>query len=152
MNIIIGLILWPIAYSISEKDNLGAFLLTIVGIWFVRKVASFISDLWDRFKPVGSKERLEHLKTMLALQNLRIEHNKLLDEWNGLIRLINNRGGSSFLNSGRSTFTTVVEKSPFTPEEMKQLIILCHPDKHGGSELATEVTKKLLSLRDKQRG
>lgn len=35
----------------------------------------------------------------------------------------------------------------FTPEEIKTLITLCHPDKHGGKESAQRITQKLLSLR-----
>jgi hypothetical protein len=33
------------------------------------------------------------------------------------------------------------------PVVIKALISLCHPDKHGGSKKATEVTKLLLSMR-----
>lgn len=37
----------------------------------------------------------------------------------------------------------------FTPEMLKKLIILCHPDKHNNNPTATEVTKTLLALRSK---
>jgi hypothetical protein len=37
--------------------------------------------------------------------------------------------------------------SQFTPEEIKQLIRLCHPDKHGNSATATAITQRLLELR-----
>lgn len=37
---------------------------------------------------------------------------------------------------------------PLTPEEVKNLIRLCHPDKHKNSELANQMTKLLNSLRD----
>lgn len=33
------------------------------------------------------------------------------------------------------------------PTRLRQLLQLCHPDKHGGSELANAVTAWLLSLR-----
>ncbi|EFQ42676.1 hypothetical protein PA39016_004010084 [Pseudomonas aeruginosa 39016] len=33
------------------------------------------------------------------------------------------------------------------PELVKRLILLCHPDKHGGSQTATEVTQWLLTQR-----
>jgi len=36
-----------------------------------------------------------------------------------------------------------------TPERIREIISLCHPDKHKGSERANEVTKWLLSLREK---
>lgn len=31
---------------------------------------------------------------------------------------------------------------------LRRLIMLCHPDKHGGSALATEVTQQLLKMRE----
>ena len=34
------------------------------------------------------------------------------------------------------------------PELLKRLIFLCHPDKHGGSQSATEVLQWLLAQRD----
>ena len=44
---------------------------------------------------------------------------------------------------------------PKTPAELRggllrQVILLCHPDKHKNSEKATQVTKALLALRVKQ--
>lgn len=33
--------------------------------------------------------------------------------------------------------------SQFTPEELKRLRMLCHPDRHGNSELSNKMTKKL---------
>jgi hypothetical protein len=39
--------------------------------------------------------------------------------------------------------------STVPPERVLQLIKLCHPDKHQNSELATEVTKWLLEMRNK---
>jgi hypothetical protein len=32
---------------------------------------------------------------------------------------------------------------------LKRLIMLCHPDKHGGSQMSVEVTQKLLEMRNK---
>ncbi len=37
------------------------------------------------------------------------------------------------------------------PETLKNLIKLCHPDKHDNSETATRATQFLLEIRDKQR-
>lgn len=36
-----------------------------------------------------------------------------------------------------------------SPERVKELIRLCHPDLHGGSELATKTTQWLLNMRGK---
>lgn len=49
----------------------------------------------------------------------------------------------TMLSKGLSGFS----KSDFTEEEMKQLITLCHPDKHGNSELSNRVTSKLNAMR-----
>lgn len=44
----------------------------------------------------------------------------------------------------------------FTPNEdkldkdlLRKLIMLCHPDKHAGSALSNEVTKRLLAMKEK---
>lgn len=37
----------------------------------------------------------------------------------------------------------------FTDDEIKQMIVLCHPDKHGGSKSAHDITARLLSMRRK---
>jgi regulator of replication initiation timing len=39
--------------------------------------------------------------------------------------------------------------STFTADEVKTLIVLCHPDKHGGSKVANEITAKLIKMRKK---
>ena len=36
----------------------------------------------------------------------------------------------------------------FDAATIRQLLQVCHPDKNGGSALATEVTKKLLRMRE----
>lgn len=47
------------------------------------------------------------------------------------------------------------EKKPakpiFNEKELKQLVALCHPDKHGGSKVAEEMTRKLLALRTNEK-
>ena len=40
------------------------------------------------------------------------------------------------------------KKAPWTKDQIKTLITLCHPDKHGDSKKATEMTQWLISLRD----
>lgn len=39
--------------------------------------------------------------------------------------------------------------NPLTPARLRQLIQLCHPDKHGNSDQSNDVTQWLLSLRKK---
>lgn len=45
-------------------------------------------------------------------------------------------------------FTEPVEAT-IPPEMMRKLLFLCHPDKHGNSQQATEATQWLLSQRKK---
>jgi len=40
------------------------------------------------------------------------------------------------------------KRTPLTKEQIRDLVILCHPDKHGSSKKATEITQWLLSLKD----
>ena len=40
------------------------------------------------------------------------------------------------------------KRMPITKEQLKDLIRLCHPDKHGGTKKATEITQWLLSLKE----
>lgn len=60
-------------------------------------------------------------------------------EWNALVARVNARGGERFLAG---------PTNQFTPEEITRLILLCHPDKHDGKQMATEMTAKLLHLKE----
>lgn len=67
----------------------------------------------------------------------------LQDKWNSLIRQINKKGGEQFLSN--ATLTPAV---PLNESEIVKLIQLCHPDKHDGKPMATEMTQKLLQLKN----
>lgn len=67
------------------------------------------------------------------------KYTALLDEWNDLVKQINAKGGESFLNG---------DTQQLSQEDIKRLLSLCHPDKHGGKQSAVEMTQKLLELRD----
>lgn len=49
----------------------------------------------------------------------------------------------------KQTNNQVVIKSPFNEDQLKTLINLCHPDRHGGKQSAVEITQILLSLRNR---
>ena len=44
------------------------------------------------------------------------------------------------------------QQSGINDDLLKRLIMLCHPDKHGGSAIAEDVTKQLLSIRRSRKG
>lgn len=64
-------------------------------------------------------------------------------KWNLLIDIINERGGQDFLRGAP------VKAEQFSKKEIKQLVVLCHPDKHGGIVVANDLTTKLLKMRAK---
>jgi hypothetical protein len=96
----------------------------------------------------GSKYRTLEFKLLAAelqVQDLQQRLNAKIEEWNELVGRINRRGGESFL-----TYGVTIDKIPapqFTPDELKTLLLLCHPDKHGGKDSAVRITQKLLELR-----
>lgn len=67
----------------------------------------------------------------------------LQDQWNSLICRINKKGGEPFLR--KATLTPAI---PLNEGEIVKLIQLCHPDKHDGKPMATEMTQKLLELKN----
>jgi hypothetical protein len=83
----------------------------------------------------------------LLAEALRLRHDYvgLLQRWNRLVETINSKGGQKFLDHGQ-----VPKEQPelFSKEDLRKLISLCHPDRHGGSKVAVEVTQKLLLLKE----
>ena len=88
----------------------------------------------------SSYEALErqHYTLIRAHNNLIDRYNNLVDEWNGLVQKINECGGQ--MSNQQNT--------QFTPDELRTLLSLCHPDKHGGKESATRITQKLIAMRE----
>ena len=65
--------------------------------------------------------------------------NKLADEYNSLV---------DKYNSDRRAFLRL-SNNQFGEDDIKKMLLLCHPDKHGGKQIAIEVTQKLLAMRGK---
>lgn len=66
---------------------------------------------------------------------------KLQAEWNALVDEINAKGGRAFLDG-------TLNEPRLSRGDIGRLILLCHPDKHGGKQMAEDMTKKLLALRN----
>lgn len=76
------------------------------------------------------------------LSEMRYAFNCLVDEYNRLVRKYNqNIDEQKKLRSG---YRINIDES-----DLKKILILCHPDKHGGKAMAHEVTQKLLLMRAK---
>lgn len=78
----------------------------------------------------------ELLQWKSAFITERTERNEITVEYNELMTRFNALKGLD-------------NKSSLQLEEadIKRLITLCHPDKHGGKQSAVEITQKLLSMR-----
>ena len=73
----------------------------------------------------------------------KIKRSIAVEEYNALVKRINEHGGEVlFCNRVNSQFNDV---------EINQLLRLCHPDRHANSKTATEMTQKLLSIREHQK-
>lgn len=73
---------------------------------------------------------------------LESQYSTLMSKWNALVDQINARGGREFLDGAR------IGATQFSQDDIKRLLVLCHPDKHDGKRIAQEMTQKLLALRE----
>lgn len=87
-----------------------------------------------------------HYALVRAHNSLIDRYNNLIDEWNGLVRQINERGGQAFLDGKLPNQQQ--QNTQFSEAELRTLISLCHPDKHGGKLSATHITQKLIAMRE----
>lgn len=85
-------------------------------------------------------ENEDYLSTAIAYKRA---HANLNNKWNDLVDKVNAKGGQGFLEDG----IIPNNNHQFTQDEIKKLILLCHPDKHDGKPMAKELTDKLLKLR-----
>lgn len=74
----------------------------------------------------NTKQRMARLRAELMITKLHMEINFLQGQL------------AHHVNGGSNTFSD---------EDIKRLLMLCHPDKHGGKEMARQMTTKLLTLR-----
>jgi hypothetical protein len=75
--------------------------------------------------------------TSKKYNDLELRYYELGRKWNLLVTRINEMGGQKFLDG----------EAQLDQSEIKKLITLCHPDKHNGKDVATEMTQRLLELR-----
>lgn len=82
-------------------------------------------------------------KLLARYRELDRFNDRLLEQWNQVVKQINAKGGDRFLEQG-----SLAPANPFSQEDIRRLISLCHPDKHDGKKIAVEMTQKLLSLKE----
>lgn len=78
----------------------------------------------------------------------RKKYSKLIDEYNDLVEEINRKGGREFLNHAKIPGKSQ-QNTNLTQSQLKTLLILVHPDKHGSGKhgkMAEELFKTIQSL------
>jgi hypothetical protein len=101
--------------------------------WGFCIVRDFFKDTWVRHS--------EHMKLIAEKEHAWREYQELREKWNRLVGQINAKGGLHFLNNP--------PPAALTKQDVRSLLQLCHPDKHQGRELAQEMTRKLLAMKEK---
>ena len=91
--------------------------------------------------------KLENECRSLVRENARLneECNSMIYE----IRWLNNN--IEFLQNKCDALASmnIPNKKAISEDDIKKMLLLCHPDKHGGKQIAHEVTQKLLAMRGK---
>lgn len=95
----------------------------------------------------GDDSRLRQERNQEAQNALmwQMKHIALQTKWNELVTRINDLGGEDFLQNAR--LTGIETPSQFTDAELRSLLQLVHPDKHGGKQIAITLTQKINALR-----
>lgn len=73
------------------------------------------------------------------------EYDRVSEKHNRLVARVNAKGGESFLKLAK--IHPPPQPNPFTQEEIQKMLMLCHPDKHDGKQMAVEITQKLIKMR-----
>lgn len=84
-----------------------------------------------------------HEKLQVEYLHTVARYKSLLKEWNALVKRINELGGEDFLRRKATK-----QPQQLSAEDIQRLIQLCHPDKHDGKPMATEMTAKLLKMKE----
>lgn len=88
----------------------------------------------------------EYWRMVSQRDELQSKYSNLAERWNELTAEINYLGGREFLENATIGGGTVTQ---FTEDELRSLLQLVHPDKHGGKESAHRLTQKINQLRNK---
>lgn len=128
----------------------GNIISIIVFCFLIMYAASFIAGA------IASKQQKEIVRLkaeILAVEVYAAEQNRekrkaqreLIVAYTEILRL------QQQVNGKPTPRSKVIRDRILTPDMIMNLIKLCHPDKHGGSHIATEVTQQLLDLKKKRK-
>lgn len=88
---------------------------------------------------------------------LKSEFNRVVDKFNNslderarLIELIRAYDQKVVLLESEQKRKSASNAQTFTDDQLKKMIMLCHPDRHGGKQIAQDITALLNSIRNKK--
>lgn len=99
---------------------------------------------YDSLELKHTQLKAEHTTVLLMLKSLQGEYARIVsskDHWQQKWRELHHEQMMGRTQSQRAAWPS--------DSDIKQLISLCHPDKHGGSKVANEITAKLIQMRKK---
>jgi ABC-type transporter Mla subunit MlaD len=103
-----------------------------------------LTDQLNHAKRMAEREtEMRQLYEQLADQR-GAKLNQMIRKWNRLVDRVNAAGGERILNGTGPAANTL----GLTAVDIKRMLQLCHPDRHRNSDLAVEITQKLLALRE----
>ena len=111
-------------------DTLFLFLLMAIGMFVLNSLLSWNDSM------ESDKLRKENTELYRQLNFSRVKSGKLEND----IYYLKKKAGAMEGVNGQNSYE-------FTKEDIKKLLILCHPDKHEGKNIATEITTKLNKLK-----
>lgn len=83
------------------------------------------------------------------LADLKRRHAADIRDWNNLVAWVKSVGGIKHVNhvmrGGQSTNSSIA--SELDSKDFQKILMLIHPDKHGGKQMAVEMTAKVLEIR-----
>ncbi len=120
------------------------FVKKIMRVWYAVKEAHYAIKEEKKHHQKQLEEANRAFDNTISSIMYKSRYEQLLNEYNKLVKRINEKGGEQFLE--KATLQPVGIQ--LSKEDLKSLIQLCHPDKHGGKESAVEMTKKLNVIRD----
>jgi hypothetical protein len=139
-----SIILSDIGAVVGNIISIVAFCLIVT--FMATFIAGAIASKQQK-EIVRLKAELLTVEVYAADQNRekrRVQH-ELIEAYNEIIRLQLRVNGKS------ASHPKVIKDRILTPDMIMNLIKLCHPDKHGGSQIATEITQQLLDLKKKRK-
>lgn len=122
----------------------------------IKKLQELNSVLTERLEHASERNALDVRENYNLMSQNRQLRNQLTDlsrrhaadihDWNNLVSWVKSVGGVKYVTSVMSGQTTQSNLN-FSDKDLRKILMLIHPDKHGGKQMAVDMTAKVLELR-----